>query len=409
MPDKWLKLSFANFLIAAIYGCLMRYAFVAGVNGLEYHNIMHAHSHVAMLGWLYQALFSLIIALFITDQKIQSKYNNLFWATQISVAGMAISFPIQGYGIASISFSMIHVVLSYRFSYKLIRDLKLQKDSPSILFLRTALYLMILSTMALWLIAPVMSLKLQGSALYYGLVQFFLHFQFNGWYIFGAFALLFKLFENKNIVIAFERLKWFYYLLLISCFMTFTLAVTWSTPLLILFYINSFGVILQLLAMISFFAIVGPLNKFVKQCVGRSVYVLLNMAIGAIAFKILIQSVVVIPFIAEIAYTIRNFVIGFIHLLLLAGITTMVMALGIEMKWIDIKKGSLKCGLWVLLIGIFTTEAMLFLQGSMLWAGLGFAPFYYESIFIASVLMPVGILSIMFSFLPFESKTIRKL
>lgn len=397
MPEKWLKIAFVNFGIAAIFGCLMRYAFVSGLDKLEYRYVMHAHSHVAMLGWLYQALFALIIALFLKADHTLPKYNKLFWLSQLSVLGMAVSFPIQGYGLWSIFFSMAHVVFSYIFCRQMFKDLKYIQRSPSVLFLKTGFYLMILSTIALWLMGPVMSSSLKGSALYYGLVQFFLHFQLNGWYIFAALAILFKVLENRNIVVPMEQIRWFYRLLLLSCFLTFTLAVTWSTPLPILFLTNSLGVFIQLLAMVFLFVILRPLATHFPNSFERPVYILLGIAVTALSLKVLVQSAVIIPFIAKIAYTIRNFVIGFIHLLLLGGMTTLILAIGIDLNWLDIRNQIFKWGSWILLGAILATEVLLFTQGTLLWAGLGFIPQYYGIIFTASLFFPIGIALILYS------------
>ena len=46
----------------------------------------------------------------------------------------------------------------------------------------------------------------------------------------------------------------------------------------------------------------------------------------------------------------------------------------------------------MLVIGFIMTEIILFGQGTLLWAGLGYVSAYYEIIFGASILLPLGIL-----------------
>lgn len=54
-----------NFVIAATMGLLLRYAMLDGIP-FNYRFLTHAHSHVAMLGWLYLAIYVLIVKLVVT-------------------------------------------------------------------------------------------------------------------------------------------------------------------------------------------------------------------------------------------------------------------------------------------------------------------------------------------------------
>jgi hypothetical protein len=105
-----------------------------------------------------------------------------------------------------------------------------------------------------------------------------------------------------------------------------------------------------------------------------------------------VQAVIVLPFIAEVAYTIRNFVIGFIHLLQLGIFTASILAFAQIMQLIQWQKLNLRIGLSLLFMGFFLSEGLLFLQGTLFWGAKGFLPFYYELLFAASALIPLGIL-----------------
>ncbi len=75
-------------------GLALRFSFIESI-GLNYRFLTHAHSHVAMLGWVYLMLFTLFVHYFIPEKpKI---FNRLFWITEFAVVGMMISFPFQGY------------------------------------------------------------------------------------------------------------------------------------------------------------------------------------------------------------------------------------------------------------------------------------------------------------------------
>lgn len=83
---SWFLISLFNLLIAVSIGALLRFAFVEEVSWLIFKNFLHAHSHVAMLGWVYLALFTLFLKSFLTaDQQNNKHYKWLFWSTQFTV------------------------------------------------------------------------------------------------------------------------------------------------------------------------------------------------------------------------------------------------------------------------------------------------------------------------------------
>ncbi len=367
----------------------MRFAFVRELPWeISYKNIQHAHSHVAMMGWLYSALYILIVVLFKLDRKV---YRPLFWMTQFSVLGMLVFFPLQGYGLYSIIFSTLHIFLSYYFIWQVAKDLRgsSQELMISRVLMYTALFFLFLSSLGTWGLGVVMNTDLRGGAWYYGAIQFFLHFQFNGWFVFAALALFFRFLEQRGTKIAFSAARRFYWTLLVSCILTFALAVSWSTPDAYLFVINSVGVVIQILALYYFVKIVYPImtgDNFDLQRWTRNLWV---FAFVCLSLKIGLQSLVAFPELAKASYLIRNFVIGFIHLLMLGSISTFAMGMMGELglKWT--KAG--RWGYYLFLVGFIGTESLLFLQGLMLWQEFGFLPSYYSMIFIASVIMGAGI------------------
>ncbi|MDB4727810.1 hypothetical protein OAF63_03380 [Saprospiraceae bacterium] len=408
MQKVWFKAALVNLLIAAIMGAILRFAFVAEIPGFKFQYFLHGHSHVAMLGWVYLALFAFLIHSFLPAEKQKSKYyHRLFWSTQASVLGMLIAFPLQGYAAFSIVFSAIHVVLSYLFILRFLKDLRLTIKAPSIgaitnkdtsirsvfshKFIRASFWFLIVSTIALWAMGPIMALDLKGTAWYYSGVQFYLHFQFNGWFIFAVLGLFFKILEDKGIVLPPKLMQNFFILLVISCVLTYALAVTWSTPLPILFLINSVGVTIQFAALVCFLLIIKRLWKELKSFFPKWVGVFFTVAFGCFVLKILIQTAVVVPYIGTVGYTIRNFVIGFLHLMLLGMITGFLLGFGAQKDMINRQDKWVRIGFVFFLIGFLLSELILFGQGLLFWGAMGFIPKYYEILFGVSVLMPLGI------------------
>lgn len=391
MSRRWLKIALFNFFVAACIGVLLRYAFVEEISWIKYRNLLHGHSHVAMLGWLYLGLIALLIHQFLPKEQINVKaYSRLFWLTQLSVAGMLVSFPIQGYGAFSITFSTLHILCSYVFLFWFWRNLG-ESSFFSHLLVKAALVFMALSTLGVWMMGPIMAMNLRGSSLYYLAVQFYLHFQFNGWFLFAALALLFQNIESQSIFYSKRLANWFVTLLILATILTYALAIAWSQPELYVFVINSIGVFVQLLALVCFLGLVWKARNRFLAGYTKEQRLLIKIAFLSFAAKIIVQSSVVLPFVAKAAYTIRNYVIGFIHLILLGAISSFILAIAFKNKQLDNEKMLSRVGVYLLLSGFILSEFILFLQGTMLWGAKGFLPAYYELLFVFSLLMPLGI------------------
>jgi hypothetical protein len=328
---------------------------------------------------------------FLGDNSSLRAYQRILIGTQMTVIGMAISFATQGYSPLSIAFSTVHTLLSYWFLIVLRRDLKKGplKKPASIKMLYLGCFFMVLSTLAIYMIPICIATGLRQSALYYASIQFYLHFQFNGWYIFVLIAVLFKILETKEVSFEFRRVNLFIKLLTISCLLTYALAVTWSTPIPWLFLINSAGVVLQLAAMLLLISLLyNALNN--KDIFRKETKLILGIAGISWILKVFIQTAVIVPFLATVGYTLRNFVIGFLHLLLLGMATTAILAFITFFSKVNFPK-PFTTGMAILISGIILSELLLFIQGILLWAGAGFIAGYYGLIFGISVLLPIGI------------------
>ena len=175
-------------------GLALRFSFLESI-GINYRFLTHAHSHVAMLGWVYLMLFTLFIHYFIPNEpKI---FNRLFWLTELAVVGMMISFPIQGYAALSITFSTLHIFCSYYFVFLIWKHLKTRSTATEKL-LKASLLFMMISTIGVWCLGPAVSILGSTSAFYHIAIQFFLHFQFNGWFLIAVIAVFFHLLKVED-------------------------------------------------------------------------------------------------------------------------------------------------------------------------------------------------------------------
>jgi hypothetical protein len=259
-------------------------------------------------------------------------------------------------------------------------------------FLRAALLLMLLSTLGLWALGPLMGSGDPG-AWYYVAIQFFLHFQFNGWFIFAVIALALRQAEVAGWPLDEGWAQHFYWLLLASALLTFALALTWAAPSSLLFYVNGLGGLIQLGALYAAWRLWRPASGAFRRLSPLSRW-LWGVAAVTLVLKVLIQGAVLLPFVAEAAYTIRNYVIGFFHLILLGVVTHGLLASAQQAGMLPARSWRVRMGIGLFSGGFILSEAVLFLQGSMFWGTWGFLPAYYELILGVSALMALGLLGL---------------
>lgn len=391
---SWIICCFFNFLIASVMGLLMRFSYLFPLESINYIYLLHAHSHVAMLGWVYLMIYVLVVHFFIPKNKSQKPiYNQLFWITEFSVIGMMISFPIQGYALFSIVFSTLHILLSYVFCWLVWRDCSIGRTCDKKLF-QTAILFMVFSTFGVWCLGPAINMLGKQSSFYQIAIQFFLHFQFNGWFLFAVLALFVKQFKSK---IAVNEFKIFWVLLIFATFFTVAFPISWYVKSTILKAINTFGVLLQLLCFVYFYKMLKPqINEFKTSLdsTAKSVY---GLALWSLFLKIGIQLMLVFPDLAEVSHQIRNWVIGFIHLATLGIITGFLLGILIQNKFFPSQSYWFKIGIKSFFLGYVLTEIILFMQGLFFYKNRGLLFGYYESIFGTSVFIVIGLMLIISS------------
>lgn len=401
MPKKHVLVCLFNFFIAAILGLALRYYFVQPL-GLNYRFLTHAHSHIAMLGWVYLMLFTLIVYYFVPDKK--PIFDRLFWVTQIAIFGMLFSFPFQGYAVVSITFSTLHIFCSYYFSYLIFKHHKTESIVTRYL-LKASLVFMLVSTIGVWCLGPAVSMVGQASAFYQIAIQFFLHFQFNGWFLMALIAVLFHQLKVKNS----KQFQLFFKLLIASTILTFALPVNWFAPHPSLLWINGVGIILQIVALFYFYKIVKPVFRVVINNQSSITTIMYGFALTCLVLKVILQSASLFPEVSNMAYQHKNFVIGFIHLTMLGLVSGFLFAFLLQSDVVKQTK-LLTFGISVFVLGFILTEVILAVQGVLFYFGNGLLPNYYLILCMFSILLPLGIGCVIFNLIKtknYVTKTIE--
>jgi len=397
MKKSWSLLTVFYFLITAISGVLMRSKALFLLPAIRYDHILHAHSHLALLGWVYMALVLLFLVHFFKDNvRNGQQIKWLYGLTQLTVIGMFISFSIQGYAALSISFSTIHILLSYWFIAIAWKQLHRQTDnmpekSASILFAKGSLICLAVSSLGPWVLAALSANQLKETQLYDAAIYFYLHFQYNGWFSLGLMAVLLRIFEERRIIYSKRAVKVLFWMYTYSLLPSFLLSVLWFKLDMGWYVVAAIAAIVQWIAIAQFCVVMfqarSSLNPIFEGWAGR--FLIFSLVI--LFVKVTLELGSAVPGLSALIYDSRSVVIGYLHLTLLGFVSLMCMALFIQQGWMDGKRKVTKIGYVVFLIGFGVNELVLFLQGLFDWMGLGALVYAREWLWAASVGMALGI------------------
>ena len=163
----------------------------------NYKYLLHTHSHIALLGWLYNA--ALIVLQYFIFQKKKGVFNRIFWISQLTFVGMLFSFPFEGYGLFSITFSTLYLFCSYYLVYELFKHSKTLKSSYVARFIQWGGIYLVISSIGPFALGAIMANELKETIWYKLSIYLFIHFLYNGFFVFVVFAYLLNRFENlKN-------------------------------------------------------------------------------------------------------------------------------------------------------------------------------------------------------------------
>ncbi len=122
---NWFRIAWLNFIVLALAGVVLRLFPFVSLSGINFSFLVHAHSHIALLGWLYNGILLLVVHYYF--RPYFGELKGMLIAYQLNIMLMFIAFTIQGYGFYAILFSSIQIILSYGIVIKLISIKKQNK------------------------------------------------------------------------------------------------------------------------------------------------------------------------------------------------------------------------------------------------------------------------------------------
>ena len=368
--------AFANLLVVSLLGLLLRtFPFLSSFP-LSYKNLLHGHSHFAFGGWVLPVLLSLVMKAFpaLKDRIAFRHWRNIAAMVLLSAYGMLLSFPVQGYKAVSISFSTLSIAATVYLAVVVWKAAKGWKQTTSLLFLKWGLLYAALSSLGPFATGPLIAMGKGGSPLYFDAIYFYLHFQYNGFFTFAVLALLYQKLEQRGFATNGKKI---FYLFNAACLPTYALSVLWHQPPVLFHFVGGIGALLQLGGV--FF-----LLKDLAAGKGLQQSFLTKLVISFLVLKNVLQLFSAVPAVALLAYHNRDFVIAYLHLVLLGFVSLYVFERTVQ------RNPYSRYGMAAFLLSFVTTETLLVLHA---FSGLlrFDLPFYPLLLLLCSLFFPLGI------------------
>ncbi len=389
----WMKFALVNFCIVAVLGVIMRYKILFSLPWLDQKHLQDAHSHFAFYGWITTAIYILL-----TDylrktmpNVAMKKYRALIIVNVVSAFAMLATFIYGGYFWASIAASTAALLCSFVFAGVFYKDTAGLRDTSKIWF-RSALFFAVISSLGVFNLAYMKMTGTVSQSMYLASEYYFLHFQYNGFFIFSCIGLLLFSMKEAGAVLTKKENNILFFLMFFGCLVGFGLSVLWMEMPAWVFALIIITTVGQTIGAVMLYKYVrkhwtnlvvewSPMHRFVLMYAGF-----------AFAVKTLLQLGSNVPAISQFAFGFRNVVIAYLHLVLLMCIATFLVNQILATNRFKVTSAVLT-GLKLLLLGIFLNELILGLMGvfSIRYVAI---PYANHGLLAVSVLMLVALIII---------------
>lgn len=358
----WLNVCLVNLCVVALFGFSLRSKILFSLPFINYSNLLNAHSHFAFTGWAGLSLLTLFIYNLLPEAAVNKKiYRWLLIGTQASSVGMALTFPVWGYTAPAILFSSLYIVVSLVLLPIFVKDITQPTVDKSVRLLSiAALVSLVLSAIGPLLLVYIMVSHSTNAILYRASVYTFLHFQYNGFFTLGVFAVLFNQVLKTGLVIN-KNARWFALFLVLSIVPSLTLSILWQNSV-ALYAIAGVGCVLQVLSLLYFIAWMRGIKRgtLFSEPLARTLWWLAALSFG---LKMLLSVGTIFPPLGHAVYGDRPVIIGFLHLVFLGFFTFFVLALLVAYGYFKKWGKTVVYPFIVFGTGIIANEVILMLQG----------------------------------------------
>lgn len=394
MQKKLVHFTFFFLLLTALSGIWMRvYLNSDFLQFVPYTHLLHAHSHVAVLGWTFFGVFILFVKL-LDSKKVQKQVKWISLLLFVITTSMFIAFLVQGYAMYSIIFSTFHIFIEYWVALFIFFQVKKANHfiKSSRLFLYGAVSMLLISSIGPFSLGALAATGLRESALFDMAIYFYLHFQYNGWLYLILVGMFLIILHRKGITLSENKMKLSFWLYFISLFPGFFLSILWFDFGLIGIILASVGAIGQLTGVIIFIHALYKVRLEMKVLLSSIVNKLLLFVICLLAVKSAMElALLYIPF-AQLIYETRSIVIGYLHLTLLGFISIFIISQFQLVGIINDRSKYTIAGYIIFLGGFILNEFVLFSSGLLTWLYDKAIPLHHILLLSASIILMIAII-----------------
>ena len=393
VPGKntWIRIAVINLAIVGVLGAVMRYKIGFALPFLDQKFLQEAHSHFAFTGWITHTLYFLLVNVFRSSlPSIHEKgYRLLILGNLLTAYGMLVSFAIQGYGPVSIVFASLSILIGYLFVWRALKDAgRLPDHHPGKNWIKAALWFSVLSTLGTMVLSWMMATRQYDQETYLASVYFYLHFQYNGWFLFACFGILLDSIRHFDLKARLVRYSFLFFG--IAAIPAYFLSTLWANIPGWLYGAVIIAAFLQITGWYYFIKLIRENLSQLRVSFSRLV-LLLFLAVGlALTLKLILQLGSTVPAISKLAYSFRPIVIAYLHLVLLLIISVFLLAFMYGTGLLRQNKAT-RIALLMFAIGVILNETVLAVQG--IWSfSYTVIPYANEALFGIAMLMLISLL-----------------
>lgn len=305
---------------------------------------------------------------------------------------MLIAFPIQGYALVSIIFSTLFLIVSYVFFGFILKHVKSKfKSKKSFQLIKHGLLYMVLSSIGPWALGIIIATLGKASVWYKLAIYFYLHFQYNAWFILGIIGILVFMLEKSRFTIEAKSFSKFIFFFHIGIIGTFFLSTLWTTSHGLAYFLSNLGSLCLWVGLFYLWkSIKKPFDPFFRALNPQSKFILKFLAFVFI-LKLMMQTLSGIPFFAELAANNLDVVIGYLHWYFLGFVSLFLMFLASHLKWIQLSKFSLT----LYLIAFILTEFLIFYRAGIVIFQWSYLPNLNSYLALASFIFSIAVITIL--------------
>lgn len=393
MPRFFIHFSFFLFVITGLSGLWMRFLSVTPSDTTPYAHILHAHSHLAILGWALLGVFTIFFALFWTGIKRKRQAILLVSTLFVISLFMFLAFLYQGYGVFSIILSTLHIFAEYWGAVFIYKEMSAftRVSKQGKLYLYGALFTLIISSIGPFSLGAIAANGLKDSDLFDMAIYFYLHFQYNGWLYLALIGLFVFILQKKRITHSPILLNAGFWVYMVSLLPGYLLSVLWADlgPFAVKF--ATIGGVGQWIGVLF---VLFAFKEIWKQLAGRYNKLAqtgLYIVFGLLFLKSTMELGLISPSLAELIYDTRDIIIGYLHFTLLGFISIFIMLQLQMLERIYSRNAVAGLGFLVYFAGFVWNEGLLFYSGLAHWLGLPVLPAPNVALVGASLLLVIGI------------------